>query len=319
MKKLINISKYKTSVAKMLFGSITNTLALIFAILAAGRAIIIDLTNVPLYSCLSFCFLGAYYLSIFFDKSLKYGKIYRFKYLFIAASYFALGVAVIFAPWAPVVYHVIPIVFLTLSVINRSLVIINNLKKIRVIVLNALILIIAFFLLIILIVPGDEVSQLGPSYLYGVSLLFIVITSFTSIMFLVFSRFKLKTLGNVIRKTYAIEILYGLLTLIFSFSALFTMIEPQMEKFGDALWYCFAIITTIGFGDINATTVIGRVLSVILGIYGIVVVALITSIIVNLYNETSSKDSEPTENKEVEDGTKKEEKKDEGFSSRFEE
>ena len=56
------------------------------------------------------------------------------------------------------------------------------------------------------------------------------------------------------------------------------------------MWYCFAVITTIGFGDFYATSLIGRVLTVILGIYGIVVVAILTSVVVNFYNEISNKD-----------------------------
>ena len=47
----------------------------------------------------------------------------------------------------------------------------------------------------------------------------------------------------------------------------------------------FALVTTIGFGDITAVTDLGRTMSVVLGIYGIIVVALITSIIVNFYGE----------------------------------
>ena len=49
-----------------------------------------------------------------------------------------------------------------------------------------------------------------------------------------------------------------------------------------------SIVTTTGFGDFAATTTVGRVLSVVLGIYGIVAVAILTSIIVNFYNETKS-------------------------------
>ena len=44
-------------------------------------------------------------------------------------------------------------------------------------------------------------------------------------------------------------------------------------------------MTTIGFGDIAAASLAGRIMSVILGVYGIVVVALITSIIVAFYGE----------------------------------
>lgn len=113
----------------------------------------------------------------------------------------------------------------------------------------------------------------------------IALWAFTSLMHYVFSRLNLKTLRQIIRKTYAAEIIFGLLLLIFTFSFLFTVLEPSLSNYWDAVWYCFAIVTTIGFGDFSAVTLIGRILSVILGIYGIVVVALITSVIVNFYGE----------------------------------
>ena len=43
------------------------------------------------------------------------------------------------------------------------------------------------------------------------------------------------------------------------------------------------------------TTAAGRVISVILGMSGIIVVALITSIIVNFYNETKAEKKEEQE------------------------
>ncbi len=100
-----------------------------------------------------------------------------------------------------------------------------------------------------------------------------------------FSEIRLEVLKNIIRKTYASEIMFGLLLLIIAFSLVFYRMEPQFESYGDALWYCFAIVTTIGFGDYTATTLLPRMLSVVLGIYGIVVVALITSIVVSFYME----------------------------------
>ncbi len=107
-----------------------------------------------------------------------------------------------------------------------------------------------------------------------------------------FARIDMPTLKKIVRKTYAAEILFGIVLLIVAFSLVFPYLEEGIATFNDALWYCFAIVTTIGFGDFSAVTPLGRILSVILGIYGIIVVALITSIIVNFYGEMKSNDDE---------------------------
>ena len=86
-----------------------------------------------------------------------------------------------------------------------------------------------------------------------------------------------------------------------TFSLLLTFFEPNMGSFPDALWYCFAIVTTIGFGDLTAVTAFGRVLSVILGAYGIIVVALITSIIVNFYGEMKASPEEGSDDEPAEE------------------
>lgn len=99
------------------------------------------------------------------------------------------------------------------------------------------------------------------------------------------SQMKLNILLNIVRETYVLEILMGLMLMIIACSSIFTTLEPNMTDYWDALWYSFALVTTIGFGDITASTMIGRALSVFLGIYGIVVVAIITSVIVNFYGE----------------------------------
>lgn len=105
-----------------------------------------------------------------------------------------------------------------------------------------------------------------------------------------FARIDMPTLKKIVRKTYAAEILFGIVLLIVAFSLVLPHLEEGITTFNDALWYCFAIVTTIGFGDFSAVTPVGRILSVILGLYGIIVVALITSIIVNFYGEMKSDD-----------------------------
>lgn len=125
-----------------------------------------------------------------------------------------------------------------------------------------------------------------------------------TIIYEAFSKMQFGTLLKIIRKTYALEILLGLLFLILSFSFVFMAIEGM--KYTDALWYCFAVVTTIGFGDFTTLSTIGRILSVILGIYGLIVVAVITSVIVNFYNE--SKHHSKKEEVKQEDEEKEKEK-----------
>lgn len=127
------------------------------------------------------------------------------------------------------------------------------------------------------------IGYLSSSFFMFSAMLFLM--SVFALMAIIFSRISFSVLKNIIAKTHAMEIIFGLILLIVTFSLLLVFFEPGMSDFKDALWYCFAIVTTIGFGDLTAVTDFGRVLSVILGAYGIIVVALITSIIVNFYGE----------------------------------
>ena len=116
----------------------------------------------------------------------------------------------------------------------------------------------------------------------------IILRSLKQILIISFAQIRLDVLRKIIRKTYASEILLGMILLIVSFSILLSMLDPGIGSFENALWFCFATVTTIGYGDVTAATGLGRILSVILGVYGIIVVALITSIIVNFYSETKT-------------------------------
>ena len=125
-----------------------------------------------------------------------------------------------------------------------------------------------------------------------IAVVLIIILSMVHVAAVSFSQINIKVLRRIVRKTYATEIIFGMLLLIVAFSLLLPSMEPGIKSFGDGLWYCFAIVTTIGFGDITAVSIIGRFISVILGIYGILVVSLVTSIIVNFYNEVKNEEED---------------------------
>ena len=141
---------------------------------------------------------------------------------------------------------------------------------------------------IVLIIASANDPE-APLILLFALLLTIIIFSFLEVLAFAFSKIQLKGLIKIIRKTYVLEIIYGLVILLVSFSFYFTIMEDSIETFGDGLWYSFAVITTIGFGDLTVTTPVSRVLTVILGLYGIIVTASITSVIVNYYNEVKDK------------------------------
>lgn len=96
---------------------------------------------------------------------------------------------------------------------------------------------------------------------------------------------KLKLLWKILKSIGAEKILTGFIGFILIMAGIFTFIEPNIDSYGDALWYCFAVVTTIGFGDLYAVTALGRVLTIILSLYGILIIALIPGVFVSFYME----------------------------------
>ena len=123
-----------------------------------------------------------------------------------------------------------------------------------------------------------------------VIVLLFLFMSFKKILFPSLKIEKVKLLLDILVKTHTIDVIVCLISFMIAFSFILPRFEQNITNFWDAMWYCFAVITTIGFGDFYATSLMGRTLTVILGIYGIVVVAIITSVIVNFYNEVSAKE-----------------------------
>lgn len=202
----------------------------------------------------------------------------------------ALGVIVLFANYNPFLFSLTAGLYCINIVLGCILNIIQN-DSVRSRIFNILVVVFAIAMGVGMVVsPIEEVEQIQNIIL--VECVFIAIVSLIEAATVVFTNLKVKVLFKIILSTFSLEILFGLATMMVCFSLVFMRIEPSIETFPDALWYCFAIVTTIGFGDFYAVTPIGRILSVLLGIYGIIVVAVITSIAVNFYNETSGKDSQ---------------------------
>lgn len=94
-----------------------------------------------------------------------------------------------------------------------------------------------------------------------------------------------KILMKIIKDNHMTSFIVTYLVLILLSAFVLAEVEPEMSNVGDALWYIFALITSTGFGDITSVSILGRVISVILGIYSIFVIALLTALVINFYQE----------------------------------
>ena len=94
---------------------------------------------------------------------------------------------------------------------------------------------------------------------------------------------KFQILKQILKRTHSDQLLISFLLFILLDAFILLLTEPSFQTYGDSLWYCYAVITTIGFGDLVVTTLLGKILSIILSIYSILVIGVVTGIIVNFY------------------------------------
>ena len=94
---------------------------------------------------------------------------------------------------------------------------------------------------------------------------------------------KLRVLWRIMKQTGADRILLGFIGFYAICALIVWLGDPQIATYRDALWYCYAVITTIGFGDVLATSPVSRIVSVILSIYATLVLAIVTGVVVNFY------------------------------------
>ena len=79
------------------------------------------------------------------------------------------------------------------------------------------------------------------------------------------------------------KILGVYLVIYFITSLLIWAFDDDIKDLSDALWFTFASVTTIGYGDLVAYSPMARILTVLLTIYSMAVVAIFTGIIAGFF------------------------------------
>lgn len=298
-RKLSKITDETMRIILIILGSVFSCLVLVFVSLAIVEMQNGNLFTTSVYLLNIFIVLGLSRLITFLKERTR---ITFLRFVVLLIFNVILGIVILFAKNEPYLFQLCGGLF-CLSILLSSIFQILRKRTIRNVILHAIIALFAVLLGIGLLIP-----QAGKTDTVILILCVIVaISAFIEVISASTSQLQLKVLFKIVLRTYALEIIMGLLTMMVAFSLILMLCEKNIQTFGDGLWYSFAVVTTIGFGDYVATTILGRLITVMLGIYGIVVVAVITSIIVNFYTEVSGKRDKETI-KDIKDEVKNDKK-----------
>ena len=96
---------------------------------------------------------------------------------------------------------------------------------------------------------------------------------------------RLRVLRNILVRTKTDKILIAYVVFVLLSALLIVLVDPAITSYADALWYCYAVISTAGFGDVVATTFVSKILSLLVTMYSTIVIAIVTGVVVNFYTQ----------------------------------
>lgn len=99
---------------------------------------------------------------------------------------------------------------------------------------------------------------------------------------------RIRVLRSILIRTGTDKIIL-IFVLFFFLNAFFIyMVEPDINSYRSALWYCYEVFSTVGFGDKVCVTPLGRILTGLVTLVSLLVVAIVTGVVVAYYNDMVS-------------------------------
>ena len=109
---------------------------------------------------------------------------------------------------------------------------------------------------------------------------------------------------NALAKIVGLYALYAVLTVVF-FGALFTLMfeinapGSNIDSYGDAVWWGFVTVTTVGYGDFIPVTIGGRMVAVLIMFTGAAAVGAVTAAVASRFigagRSSRSSDGDPSQ------------------------
>ncbi|MBR2716073.1 MAG: two pore domain potassium channel family protein [Ruminococcus sp.] len=104
----------------------------------------------------------------------------------------------------------------------------------------------------------------------------------------------LRILKDILVRTKTNRILTVYLIFVLLSALLIVIFDPKIDRYIDALWYCYAVISTAGFGDVVVTGAFSKIISVLVTAYSTIVIAIVTGVVVNFYTELVERQKKET-------------------------
>ena len=95
----------------------------------------------------------------------------------------------------------------------------------------------------------------------------------------------LKRIGKLLNRTGAIKFFFAYLIILLISGFILSLIEPQVHGIFEGFYFTFVASTTIGFGDIVPVTILGRIITIIVTLFGVLTVAMVPGVVVAYYTE----------------------------------
>lgn len=103
-----------------------------------------------------------------------------------------------------------------------------------------------------------------------------------------------RKINGILHTNGLIYILYINAALVIISSVIISYTESM--SFGDALWWSIVTCTTVGYGDISPSTTVGRVVAVILMLFGIGLIGMLTGAITTFFTQ---RDKQPADENDI--------------------
>ena len=95
--------------------------------------------------------------------------------------------------------------------------------------------------------------------------------------------------GNILRTNGFLYVLYANIGMVLISTVIMMFAEGM--TFGNALWWSVVTCTTVGYGDISPSSSVGRIVAIILMLFGIGMIGMLTGSITTYFSRSQEKEN----------------------------